>query len=410
MRILLINHYAGTPTHGMEYRPFYLAREWSKAGHDVTIAAASFSHVRITQPVFSGKMSEEEINGIRYMWMKTPEYSGNGAGRAFNIAAFVSRLLSAAPKIAWKIAPDAVIASSTYPLDIVPARRIARLSRAKLIYEVHDLWPLSPIVLGGMSRFHPFIMVMQWAENRAYQWSDRVVSLLPLAKDHMMEHGMAGEKFAYVPNGILAEDWESVATALPEEHERTLSDLKSRGKFLVCYAGAHGLANSLESFIGAANLLKDEAVQLVLVGDGPEKRRLVELACRLKQTEKVSFLPSVPKTVMPEILGRMDALFISLQKCGLFKYGISPNKLLDYMMAGKPVINAVEAGNDPVSEAGCGISVPAEDPSAIARAVSVLMRLGDAERAEMGLRGREYVIRRHDYKRLAEEFLGVLSG
>jgi len=408
VKILLVNHYAGTPSHGMEYRPFYMAREWVNAGHEVTVVAASYSHVRIHQPVFSRSWSEEEIAGIRYIWLKTPAYSGNGAKRVVNMAAFVSRLFLAAPRLAKELRPDAVIASSTYPLDIVPARRIARLAGAKLVFEVHDLWPLSPIVLGGMSPLHPFIMVMQWAENRAYRLSDRVVSLLPLAKEHMVRHGMAPAKFAHIPNGILVEEWEHFSGILPEEHEKILKPLKGQGKFLVCYAGAHGLANSLESFVDAARMVEDPLVHFILVGDGPAKKGLIERASRI-DLKNITFLPAVPKTAIPEILSRMDALFISLQKCGLFQFGISPNKLLDYMMAGKPVINAVEAGNDPVKEAGCGISIGAEAPAAIARAAGELAGLSDEERAAMGRRGNLYVREHHDYRKLAESFLEVLG-
>ena len=98
--------------------------------------------------------------------------------------------------------PNIVIASSTYPLDIIPAFLIAKKTRAKLIFEVHDLWPLSPIELGGMSPFHPYIMIMQWAENFAYRVSHKVVSILPKTKSHMQKHGLGPDKFAHIPNGI----------------------------------------------------------------------------------------------------------------------------------------------------------------------------------------------------------------
>lgn len=92
MNILLINHYAGSLQHGMEYRPYYLAREWVKSGHQVTIAAASVSHVRTTPPQLKGAASEEIIDGIRYLWLKTPAYHGNGIPRALNIFSFVAQL------------------------------------------------------------------------------------------------------------------------------------------------------------------------------------------------------------------------------------------------------------------------------------------------------------------------------
>ena len=149
----------------MEYRPFYLAREWVRLGHKVTIAAASFSHVRTNPPNINGVVTREEIEGIRYFWLKTPRYDGNGIRRGINILTFVGRLLSHQNSLLVTGKPDVVIASSTYPLDIIPGYRMAKAFGAKLIFEVHDLWPLSLIELGKMSPKHPFVMFLQWAEK-----------------------------------------------------------------------------------------------------------------------------------------------------------------------------------------------------------------------------------------------------
>lgn len=207
MNILLINHYAGSLGYGMEYRPYYFAREWVRSGHKVTVVGASYSHLRSKQPKVSQAFEEENVDGIRYVWLKAPAYEGNGFGRIKNMLAFLAGLYRYMDKLAGGVIPDAVIASSTYPLDIYPARRLAKRYRAKLVFEVHDLWPLSPMELGNMPPYHPFIMVMQAAENYAYRHADKVVSLLPKAKEHMVSHGMAEEKFVYIPNGICIEDW-----------------------------------------------------------------------------------------------------------------------------------------------------------------------------------------------------------
>ncbi|MYN21268.1 glycosyltransferase, partial [Rugamonas sp. FT107W] len=111
--------------------------------------------------------------------------------------------------------PDLVIASSTYPADIWPARRIARLAGARLAFEVHDLWPLSPMLLGGMSRWHPFILLMQAAEDYAYRHADTVISLLPHAAAHMAARGMAPHKLHVVPNGVDPDEWQGRPAPLP---------------------------------------------------------------------------------------------------------------------------------------------------------------------------------------------------
>jgi glycosyltransferase involved in cell wall biosynthesis len=408
MNILLINHYAGSNRHGMEYRPFYLAREWVSLGHQVSIVAASCSHVRTQAPRITGDATEEKIEGIRYLWLKTPGYRANGIGRVANILAFVSQLVRQRAALIRNGRPDIVIASSTYPLDVIPARRIAQKCAAQLIYEVHDLWPLSPIELGGMSPGHPFIMLMQWAENFAYRNADRVASMLPKAEDHMRRHGLGPDKFAYLPNGIDTAEWQSDLATMPPAHRAALARMKAEGRFIVGYAGAHGLANALHTLLEAAQHVQRASIGFVLVGQGPEKEAL-QLQARRLGLMNTEFLPPVPKRCMPALLASMDVLYIGLKRTPIFRFGISPNKLMDYMMAGKPVIQAIEAGNDMVVESECGVSVPPEDPAAVAKAVLQLMSVTPADRRAMGMRGRKYVLANHDYRMLAQRFLSIMQ-
>lgn len=406
MNILLINHYAGSIRHGMEYRPFYLAREWVRMGHRVDIIAASYAHVRTVQPEVHGAVTREVVEDVHYTWLKTPAYSGNGIGRVRNMLSFTGQLTRYSGDLAQLHRPDVVIASSTYPLDNYPAKRIARAAGARLVYEVHDLWPLSPMELGEMSPRHPFIMLMQWAENFAYKNCDRVISMLPCARSHMMEHGLEPGKFHHVPNGIDVEEWCQNHIDIPAEHKQALDRLRVGGRFLVCYAGAHGPANALDRLLEAAELLRGSQVHFVLVGQGPEKDNLIRLAEGL---DNVEFLPPVPKACIPDLLERMDALYIGLAHTPLFRFGISPNKLMDYMMAAKPIIQSIDAGNDLVRDSGCGISVSSEHPQAIADAILSLVNTNPSEREAMGKRGREYVLEHHDYAVLAKRFLEALE-
>jgi len=403
MNILYLNHYAGAPAYGMEYRPYYLAREWVRAGHRVTIVAAAQSHVRSRQPAVQGRFTRETIDGVDYVWCDTPAYQGNGVGRVVNIVTYLRRLRQ------WRHwllqPPDIVIASSTYPADIGAAAAIARRHRATLVWEVHDLWPLSPIELGGMSPSHPFIVWMQHAENRACREADVVVSMLPKADAHLLKHGMAASKFAYVPNGIDPEEWaDDAATPLPAAHQVAIDAARARGHLLVAYAGAHGVANALDSMLGAAALARDEPVTWLLVGGGPEKAAL-QRRVTAEGLANVVMLDPVPKTAIPNLLRAMDLLYIGLQSEPLFRFGISPNKLMDYMMAARPVICAIRAGNDPVGEAGCGLTIAPEDPAALADAVRRLRALGADERARMGDAGRAFAQTHHVYPVLARRFL-----
>jgi glycosyltransferase involved in cell wall biosynthesis len=155
-------------------------------------------------------------------------------------------------------------------------------------------------------------------------------------------------------------------------------------------------------------LLRDKPVRFVLVGKGPEKEAL-QRSARESKLNNVVFLPSVPKSSVPSLLTSFDALYIGLQRQPIYRFGISPNKLMDYMMSARPVLQAIEAGNDIVTESGCGITLNAEDPRALADATLRLMSWTPAQREEAGRRGRSYIVANHDYRALASRFLDVMS-
>jgi glycosyltransferase involved in cell wall biosynthesis len=405
VNILLINHYAGSTRHGMEFRPFYMAREWVRAGHNVQIVAASHSHIRAHQPPLVGVVLDENIEGIDYRWYATPGYQGNGVGRVRNMLSFIWALWRDAKRLAREFKPDVVIASSTYPMDIWPARRIAKLAKAKLVFEVHDLWPLSPMELGGMSKWHPFILWVQLAEDYAYRHADKVISMLPKTLDYMRSHGMAEHKYAYVPNGVDADEWEQ-PSFLPVEVQSRLDSLRASGLPLVGYAGTHGLANALDVLLDAAHQLMGKA-QVVLVGTGPERDRLMARAAQ-EGLSNVTMLPSVSKQSVPNFLAAVDIAYIGLLPEPLFRFGISPNKLMDYMMACRPIVFSVRAGNDPVAEAGCGITVNPGDADAVVQAVLQLASLSNEERTRMGEAGRKFILINQTYRILAKRFLGFI--
>jgi glycosyltransferase involved in cell wall biosynthesis len=407
MKILLINHYAGGPALGMEHRPWFMAREWIRAGHEVKIVAAGFAHTRTSQPAFEGVYGDGEQEGVPYSWIRTPEYHGNGVMRLVNMFTFVTRLCLRGRKLARTFAPDVVVASSTYPLDIWPARRIARLAGSKLVYEVHDLWPLSPMELGGYSARHPFIALLQRAENTAYRHADLVASLLPHTLGHMVQHGMHPDKFVYIPNGIPADEWDTTLP-IPEEHSVILEEAKQKGHMIVGYTGAHGIANALIPLLDAAALLQELPVTIMLVGSGPEKKNLQVLA-KERNLYNIKFSGNVPKKVLPALLSRMDVLYVGFHKQSLYRFGVSPNKLFDYMMAGKPVIQAIHASNDPVAEAGCGLSVEPDDPVAIAHAINEMLDADPTTHERMGQAGKAWVTEHHNYKILAARFIEALK-
>lgn len=403
MNILLINHYAGNPQLGMEFRPYYLAREWVKSGNHVMIIGGSYSHLRKRQPT----EARENIEGIEYHWIPLKPYKGNGLGRIKSMFDFVRKLWFGYKKYLGDFIPDVVIASSTYPLDIYPAHKIAKHYSAKLVYEVHDLWPLSPMELGGYSKYHPFIMAMQAAEDYCYKHSDKVVSLLPNALDHMMERGMAKEKFVYIPNGYVAEEWDNPASA-PQNVVDTIESLKGKGKFVVMYAGGHAISNALDFFLDAMKSLKGTDIAAVMIGNGQEKVRLIKRATD-EDIDNVTFLDPVKKNEIPSVLELADCLYIGWKKNPLYRFGICPNKLFDYMMAGKPIIHSVAAPNDWVKDGDCGISIEAENPQKLAQALREISQWTKEKLDETGERGKAYCKKMFRYSDQAEKFIKAIQ-
>lgn len=163
--------------------------------------------------------------------------------------------------------PDVIVYSSPSPVAYLSAQHLAKRFNARLVFEVRDIWPLSLMELGGYSKKHPFIRFMQWVEDRAYRKSDRVVSNLKNAVEHMVNRGMSPEKFTWVPNGFSLDEV-NLKTPLNESARRHLP----KGKFIIGYTGTLGVANAMDTFIEAADRLKSrDEIAFVLVGDGKEK-------------------------------------------------------------------------------------------------------------------------------------------
>ena len=147
---------------------------------------------------------------------------------------------------------------------------------------------------------------------------------------------------------------------------------------------------------------------MVLVGKGSERDRLLKRVANEKITN-VILLPAIPKAAIPAFLEAIDIAFIGWHLNPLYRFGISPNKLMDYMMAGKPIVHAVEAGNDPVAEAVCGITVPPGDPEAVCDAVLKLAAMQPAEREALGKNGQQFILAEQTYPVLAKRFLNVMG-
>ncbi len=387
----------------MEFRPYYLAREWVKLGYKVTIIAADFSHLRQKNiDIQKARYYEQNIDGINYIWVKTCKYKANGIKRLFSMFLFLRNIWQIKYKLVRDLKPDLVISSSTYPFDTFIGHKIAKLAQAKFIYEIHDLWPLTLIELEGMPKYHPLIWLMQLAEDFGYKHADRVVSLLPKAREYMVEHGMLPLKFVHIPNGIDVDEATMNVDVIPNEHQNIITQVRNQFKFIVGYAGGMGKSNALDDLIDVAASLPEFG--FVLVGGGLEKDRLIN-KLSAKNLKNIHFLPQILKHQVQAFLSQMDALYMGWNKLSIYRFGVCPNKLFDYMLAKKPIIYAVSAGNDMVSDANCGISVDAGNLEEIKSAIIKMSTLTSKERQVMGEHGYSYVVKYHDYKVLSHKFI-----
>jgi glycosyltransferase involved in cell wall biosynthesis len=410
MNILLVNHYAGSPDYGMEFRPYYLAKEWVRHGHCVFIVCASYSHLRIKQPEIKNSLLIENIDGIKYIWIKTPKYESS-LKRVVNILVFVLKLMRLSNEIVKLTRPDWVISSSTYPLDIYPVNRICKKSKAKLCYEVHDIWPLSPMVIGHYSKWHPFIFLMQMAENKACKSCDKLVSLLWNSEAHFKEHGLASGKFSCIPNGYVAEEWakEKLPMDLPSPHDTVLSKLKRNGNILVGFAGGFAPSGSLMTLLRAAKELQMyNNIYFLFVGKGPEENLLRNFV-KNNKLSNVFFLPPVAKRYIPLIDSFFDIAFVGGVHSVLHNYGTSSVKLTDYMLSSKPIIQAMDEPGSIIEKLQCGIRVEAENYKSVANAILRFSKLTSKERQIIGEKGRIYAENNLEYSILAKKFIEVLE-
>lgn len=406
MNILYIEHYAGSPDMGMEFRPYYLAREWVKSGHRVTIIAGDYSHLRKNNPIVDGDFKKEIIDGIEYIWIKTGQYSGNGLKRALTMERFVRKLFVHARKIALRWKPDIVIASSTYPLDTYAAQRIAKYAHAKYIHEVHDMWPSTLYEVGGMSKLNPFVVIMQFAENSAYRKCDECVALLPYAKKYMVKHGLNPRKFNNIQNGVVEDEWRN-PESLPNEHVEFFEAHKD--DFIVGYFGGHAISNALDWELDIAKEMKNQkGIIFVFVGDGVEKEKLIKKALD-ENINNAYFLSSVPKKSIPNLLKEFDCSYMTGMPSPLYRFGLCLNKMYDSMMAGIPIICAFDAPDTLVKVFKCGYQYSPENKSAIIESINELYNMPLAERNIMGERGKKAIIEQFTYKKLAYKFEKIME-
>lgn len=402
--VWILNHYAAEPGGVGSTRHFHLARNIASFGWQATLIAASVELNSGRQRLAAKENWRlETLNGVPFLWIRTPEYQGNGVGRMLNMLAFAWRVLL--PSYTGSLQkPDIVIGSSVHPFAALSGAWLARRYRIPFIFEVRDLWPQTLIELGRLRARSLTARLLRFLERWLYHRADRIIVLLPRAVDYIAPLGIDPAKVVWVPNGIDVRDF-------PDPGAK----LEADGLFTLMYFGSHGQANGLDVLIRAMELVKEregnQSIRLRMIGDGPLKPTLQRMAVAAGlEGSWVVFEDSVPKDKIPEIASQADAFVITvLDVPGLYQYGISMNKLFEYLAGHRPVVIASAAVNNPVDEAGCGLTVPPGNPEALASAILSLSNMSLEQRNMMGTRGRRHVESVYEYGELAGRLAGLLD-
>lgn len=400
LRIWIVNHYAVPPAEPGGTRHFHLASELLRRGHQVLVIASSFNHSTLSETGLDDTADVTVADGVPFYRIRTPPYAGNGFARVRNMVSFATsvwrphRFRSLPP-------PDVVVGSSPHLFGALGAERLASALRVPFVLEVRDVWPESLVTVAGAHRWHPLVVTLSLIERYLYRRATQIVSLLPHAVSHIEKLGGDASRVTWIPNGIDLSLLNGLSTQPPEN-----------SRFTVMYAGAHGQANALDSVLRAAAILEEEGwgerVHFRLVGDGPEKVRLRALADRLG-LRCVSFEAAVPKSRIHARLAEADAFIVTMRNTDLYRHGISFNKLFDYLALARPIVFGANSANNPVADAGAGLTVEPENARAMAEAVKELAGLGATERAEMGERGRRFVEGHHSFRILAARLEATLA-
>jgi len=395
-RLLWVNHFAIPPGEGGGTRHFELGRELARRGWEVTVASSDLNlhSRRYTRRAGPGDRSalEETIDGVRFLWLWAAPYQRNDWRRAANWLSFSRSLLR------WgRRAPafDVVIGSSPHLFAALAAQRLAARRHVPFVMEVRDLWPESLAAAGRAGG--PGYRALGALARYLYARAARIVVLARGSGEYLAGRGIDRARLALVPNGVDVEAF----GAGPER--------PPRDGVTAVYAGAHGPMNGLDTVLDAAALLRDEPrVRFLLVGDGPSKPALVA-AARARGLANVEFRDPVPKRGMPALLAGADAGLMVLREAPLFSFGVSPNKLFDYLGAALPVVcNVPGEVAAMLEESGAGEQAADASAAALAQALRRMLARGADERKHMGERGREWVTREHRREVLAERLDGVL--
>jgi glycosyltransferase involved in cell wall biosynthesis len=399
LNIWWVSQYASTPDQQFTAQ-HDLAKRLAAKGHRVTIFAAGFSHYKFKEVRLKPgeNWRSEECEGVRFIWLRTSPYNANDWKRVVNMVSYGWKAYRVGRKLEPEV--DVIIGTTVQPLAALSAYALSVAKCCRFVFEVRDLWPLTLIQFGKLSPNNPLAFCLAALEKFLARKADRVLSTLPGADTYFQRYGIPKERVVWIPNGL----------ELSRYRELKAYDGHLGERFTLLYAGGHVQANSLHTILKAAQIEQENGNRgrFLFVGGGQAKPELLELARELG-LRNVEFRDPVPKNELHRLLGEADAFILSMRDLpDLYRYGISFNKLCDYVAAGRPVLFAGNPSNNVVEEFQCGIVAAPENPNAFADAIHKFEDLTPAERAEMGRNALRCARERFDVVKLGDRLESTL--
>jgi len=406
MKIWYCHPTAGSPQEGMSYRPYYLGKYWQQQGLEPYIISSSFHHLLQVPQKQHVAVKQCMIDGLPYIRLKTLSYQKNNYRRMLSMFGYALGFITKIKKIfAITGRPDVIVVSSTHPFHYFPLYYLAKKLKIPLIFEVRDLWPSSLIELLGLKSWHPLVILLSFIERHAYRHANKVISLLALAKEYMCTQGLKPSKFHYIPNGCDL-NATTITDSLPASYQAIINKIRKQKGFIVAYLGAMGPPNALIHLVEAIKLLSQPHpdIHCILIGKGEEKAKLKALA---QGFDNLHFLDPIPKTTVPALLEQIDLAYLGWQDTTLYQYGVSPNKIFDYMLAAKPILESGGAPQSMLDHGNFGWRCAPANPTAIAAKIAEIAKLPPLMLKQHGQIAREYVTTHHDYQKLAEAYANI---
>ena len=401
MNIWSISKYATVPKYGRLARTFILAKEFVKQGHKVLLLTSDANHLA-KYPKTEEIYNFDNIDGIEICLIKTKKYQKTASfSRVLSWLDFERRLFKL--NRTKLIRPDIILVSSLSIFTILYGYYLKRKYKVPLVFEIRDIWPLTMVEEGNFSKWHPLVLLIGWIEKFGYKKSDLIVGTMPNLNEHIKNVIGYNRPFFCAPFGFDKEFYVNESANQLLQCSQNLP----KGKIIIGYAGSMGITNNLSPLIAAIKLLQSRKdIFFALAGDGDLR---LEFEDELNDCQNVLFLGELPHYEVNSFLMNCSVVYLSTKKSKVWSYGQSMNKVVEYMLAAKPILASYTGYQSMINEAECGKFISTDEPAQLKNEILSICNLTERERLDMGSKGREWILKHRSYDLLASEYIEQLE-